>query len=568
MARFIVVGAVLSLCSHPALAVNLDQARALAREAIAAQGGHINPGVVQLRFSRGVGARVADGKLSLPAKPREAADLLSRAGWARAHHVDDAELNRQRAVAEADWGFPLPDLTQEFRLTLNPGETVEAVLTTLNTLPNIDYALPVPLPAPEPNPPSYQPQQRYLNPTDGVNVQPVWAWPGGTGINVRICDIEYSWNAAHRDLPPITLRGPQWVDPDGVVEHGTSVLGEMLARNNGWGTTGGAYEAQGYFAGVQTSAGGYNIAAAVTAAIPALRVGDIMVIEQQMLGPIDVIPVEWLRPTYDAIRQAVGNGIIVVAAAGNGNQDLDAAIYRTGNNGHWPFLAANDSGAIMVGAGAAPAANAGTDVVRSRLSFSNYGSRLNLQGWGEKVYTTGYGDLYQTEGSTLWYTSIFSGTSSATPIVASCVAQVQSVHKQLRNRPLSRDELKAVLRVSGRAQQAGRFPVSQKIGPMPDSVAALFVLFGPGDCNTNGRPDGIDILTHLVRDRNDNGRPDSCEGLCLSDFNSDGGVDGRDIEAFFRAWSAAQTPADVNEDGGVDGADISEFFDAWSRGVC
>lgn len=56
--------------------------------------------------------------------------------------------------------------------------------------------------------------------------------------------------------------------------------------------------------------------------------------------------------------------------------------------------------------------------------------------------------------------------------------------------------------------------------------------------------------------------------LCIADFNSDGGVDGSDVEAFFIAWAAAEVLADVNQDGGVDGSDIETFFDAWQTGAC
>jgi len=50
------------------------------------------------------------------------------------------------------------------------------------------------------------------------------------------------------------------------------------------------------------------------------------------------------------------------------------------------------------------------------------------------------------------------------------------------------------------------------------------------------------------------------------DFNQDGGVDGRDVEAFFLAWEAGEPDADFDENGGVDGGDIEEFFLAWERG--
>lgn len=50
----------------------------------------------------------------------------------------------------------------------------------------------------------------------------------------------------------------------------------------------------------------------------------------------------------------------------------------------------------------------------------------------------------------------------------------------------------------------------------------------------------------------------SCDPLCPSDWNQDGGVDGSDVNAFFLSWEAGD--ADINEDGGSDGADVETFF--------
>lgn len=55
---------------------------------------------------------------------------------------------------------------------------------------------------------------------------------------------------------------------------------------------------------------------------------------------------------------------------------------------------------------------------------------------------------------------------------------------------------------------------------------------------------------------------------CTSDFNSDGGVDGSDLGAFFEAWEAGDFLADVNEDGGVDGADAQWFVVQWVESAC
>ncbi len=56
--------------------------------------------------------------------------------------------------------------------------------------------------------------------------------------------------------------------------------------------------------------------------------------------------------------------------------------------------------------------------------------------------------------------------------------------------------------------------------------------------------------------------------FCPADFNGDGGVDGSDVEAFFRAWENGYPTADVNLDGGIDGSDVEAFFLAWEAGGC
>jgi subtilisin family serine protease len=204
----------------------------------------------------------------------------------------------------------------------------------------------------------------------------------------------------------------------------------------------------------------------------ALVPGDIVLIEQQIAGPDgnqDYVPVEWYEPYYDAIQLISANGLIVVEAAGNGNQDLDDPIFSMDNGGHYPFLEENWSEAIMVGAGAVGI----DDVSRSRLWFSNYGSRIDLQGNGEGVVTTGYGDAYSAEGLNKEYSNDFGGTSGASPIVVGAVALIQSLHKSVTGNVLSRDQIRDLLVNTGKPQVAGTlFPLSERIGPLPNVFAA------------------------------------------------------------------------------------------------
>lgn len=53
---------------------------------------------------------------------------------------------------------------------------------------------------------------------------------------------------------------------------------------------------------------------------------------------------------------------------------------------------------------------------------------------------------------------------------------------------------------------------------------------------------------------------------CLADFDSNGGVDGGDLAAFFLAFEGGDPSADVDSNGGVDGGDLGVFFAAFEAG--
>jgi subtilisin family serine protease len=186
-----------------------------------------------------------------------------------------------------------------------------------------------------------------------VNAFGVRLFPGGYGEAVRVCDLEYSWNLSHQDLPAITRLGINPSDPYNDTNHGTAVLGELFGRENGWGVTGGVPSAVPYVAHTNFTTG-YNVAQAITNSLGTLGQGDVIIIEQQFQGPnytgvptgtqFGLVPVEWNLGVYNTILTAIGNRVHVVMAAGNGSQDLDTAAYTTGNGGHHPFQAGSDSG--------------------------------------------------------------------------------------------------------------------------------------------------------------------------------------------------------------------------------
>jgi len=399
---------------------------------------------------------------------------LAGGTWFRATGADEETIDKMRTTAENNLGREIADMNNYFVLTVkNPDNTLEWI-NRLNSLTDIELARPINLPPPLPLPGNYQSLQGYLNPaTTGIDA--TWAWPlaGGTGDNVTICDVELNWNSNHHDLPAFSWWVPPgytWGDWGYNTDHGTAVLGEMVSIDNGWGTTGAAHGATAAVAPSYLN----NVwvpYVAIEYAITQLSPGDIILIELQTWGPTgNMVPIEWELPNYDAIVAAVGNGIHVVEAAGNGSMNLDDPIF---NQGHAPFLPENNSGAVMVGAGAAPSGFGGSDTERSRLYFSNYGSRVDLQGWGERVMTTGYGWYYSSEGINYYYTADFSGTSSASPIVASAVAIYESVMEVRTGSVVDPAILRSALKTTGSPQQAGTYPVSQHIGPLPNLRAAL-----------------------------------------------------------------------------------------------
>lgn len=472
--------------------------------------------MVTVKFRDGLRLRVAEAALTDRAEAGQSTVALDEMAvllgapfskWEPVHESGPAAIDALRALGEANTGQNLPDLNLQMFVYLAEGTDPETALDTLNALNCVEMALPAPLPVRPPVPPILDMWQDELPlAPGGIAARTVWAWPGNgpKGQGVRIADIEYSWNLLHVDLPsPISVIGSVGTDPFGDKNHGTAVLGQMVALNNGWGTVGASYGATASVVYAMTPTNVYNLAGAISRASVNLAAGDIILIEQQTSGPLvnastpstqfGLVPVEWYKPYYDAIKVASAAGRVVVEPAANGQQNLDLPAYSTGNGGHYPFLPQNDSGAIIVGAGCPPRFATSTD--RSRLYFSNYGTALSVQAAGEQVVTLGYGDFSSVGGVNEWYTGQFGGTSSASPIVASAVAILQGMHKQALGTVLTPAQVRAALMATGSAQQSGTYPSTQRIGPRPNVQAAAFHIFGPGDCDADGIPNALEPLT-------------------------------------------------------------------------
>lgn len=432
------------------------------------------PRRIVVKFRQGSGVEAQSGQLRAAAGFDAAAveHTMSAMGVSprsmqRLHSRPPAELDAERWLGEAASGRALADLNLYFTIPVPPGADAAAVMARLAELPIVEFAEPEPLPVPPPvdlapPTPDLTAQQGYrAAPPGGIGVFPA-SVAGGDGLNMRIVDIEYSWVLNHEDLElPASVNidsSPAWDPfPGDQGNHGTAVLGEIAGRTNAYGVVGIAPRTEVRIAPAATYAFGYSVARAISLATAALRAGDVILLEQQasVCGTSAYGPVEWSQAVYDAIATATALGIVVVQAAGNGAVNLDGA----GCGGRFT-RSVRDSRAIIVGAGN-PATGA-------RLSFSTWGSRVDAQGWGSGVATTGYGDAFNPGDVRQRYTRSFSGTSSASPIVAGAVLALQGALKAQGLRVATPLEMRSALAETGTPQSG-----SEHIGPLPNLPAAL-----------------------------------------------------------------------------------------------
>ena len=414
--------------------------------------------------------------------------------------ADRQTLHARRAQAEVRTGRAHAHLEAYFLIFLKSGTAAETLTDRLNALSTVEIAYLPPIPqTPDipPATPDFEGSQGYLDfaADGGIDARFAWMRPGGRGAGMRVIDVEAGWNLDHEDLPPpfvaLAIGGinaPGWInDSEGkpANSHGTSVLGILVAKNDGRGVTGIASDAAYNVASVirplalAGTLGGFSgihdasVADAVSAAIGLTSPGDAIVIEQHSAGPptqttcpcncdqFEFVPMEFFPADFDAIHHATSNGIIVVEAAGNGSVDLDFPLYGDRFNRD-----ARDSGAIIVGAS--------SSTTRAPTCFSNFGRRVDVHGWGEHVMTTGLSGSNDVkvngDDQNQFYTKAFSGTSSATPIVAGAVLSLQGTLKAGQRNLLAPTQIRSILAETGTPQET---PVTRNIGPLPNLRAAI-----------------------------------------------------------------------------------------------
>nr|WP_315032717.1 S8 family peptidase [uncultured Chryseobacterium sp.] len=359
-------------------------------------------------------------------------------------------------------------------LPLQNEELSQKLIQVLERFPEVEYASVMsstPIEPPLINmfvaTPDLESLQTYLNDNPGINAKYAWS-RGITGQNIRIRDVEYGFYKTHEMLtnqnsiqlepgysPNSGLSGNNYRD------HGTAVVSILGSIKDNIGLTGAVYNASEIKGYMEWTTVGYNRATAVSRSINASQAGDIILYEMQTGGKDgQYCPAEYDKVIWDLTKAATDSGIIIVAAAGNGNQNLDDPFYAS-------YMARGNSGAIIVGAGS-------PNTTHSKLSFSTFGNRVDVQGWGSNVLAAGYGSYQKYDNDNNRTYNYFSGTSSATPTVASAAVLIQSFYRQTTGQYLTPAAMKNLLISTGIPQ--GGTVVNQKIGPLPNVKNAILQL--------------------------------------------------------------------------------------------
>ena len=293
------------------------------------------------------------------------------------------------------------------------------------------------------------------------------------------------------------------------VNHGTNVLGTILAGYNGFGVTGVAPRAQGYLFPTVTASSGFRAPEAFATALSEFTPGDVLNFSWGFAGALpyynSVGNGNWNTPpvvggvapiqpvTSDLafstlIATASDLLITCVVAAGTGNQPIQGsseedvgAILVTG------ILPGNMLPGTIVGGFCQPNQGLGAEaIVYQRSSGSNFDGEdaqnedetSDVSAWGFGVITTGATTNYDNEtvpnsetflfraandappasvGAGLQvdrlreYTQNFGGTSAAAAMISGVVARLQAASKQFFGTPLAPAQIRQIIRTTPNA---------------------------------------------------------------------------------------------------------------------
>ncbi len=236
------------------------------------------------------------------------------------------------------------------------------------------------------------------------------SWGCSQGKDVIVAVLDSGVNLTHPDLQANIITGTTFISgtttPEDDNGHGTHVAGVIAAVINNGGVVGVAPQAKIMPVKVLASTGSGSVSGIINGIVWATDNGA-NVINLSLGASVDILALE------DAVNYAYGNGVLVVASAGNcgdpatwqlnGCLSLDAT--------SWPAAYAN---AMAVAA---------TDQNDNQSGFSTQGSYVEIAAPGSSIFSTYLSGSYATA----------SGTSQASPHVAGLAAAIWSRQPQLTN---------------------------------------------------------------------------------------------------------------------------------------
>lgn len=221
----------------------------------------------------------------------------------------------------------------------------------------------------------------------------------GRGTGVVVAVIDTGVDLTHPDLAENLLsNGYNFGDgnhlPQDVSGHGTMMAGIIAASGNmnSFGVASLAPEAK--ILPIKINAGGEDVFTSehLASAI------DYAVSHQAMVINLSLTVENQTQTVRNSIQNALNQGVIVVASAGNHNGPVE--------------FPANMPGVIAVAA---------VDKFNQLAAFSNFGSEISVAAPGVDIFTTALGHGYGSG----------SGTSFSTPIVAAAIADLMSINMTL-----------------------------------------------------------------------------------------------------------------------------------------
>jgi hypothetical protein len=164
--------------------------------------------------------------------------------------IDVAALRNQLDDNAARDGAPVANLLSFFTVPVPP-VFAEQAAELLRSLPFVEHAYveeEVSLPAVNfADDPFVVGQGHFSAAPIGVDMLHAWTLPFADGAQVRFVDVEYGWQLTHEDLVdasgavqvPVMAVAAASTDP-ALIDHGTKVLGIVMAQDNNRGIVGAA----------------------------------------------------------------------------------------------------------------------------------------------------------------------------------------------------------------------------------------------------------------------------------------------------------------------------------------